>query len=172
MNPEWKALTRFPAYEASSAGLIRRREADRYGRHKGLVIKTQPNHDGYLLIKLIDMDGVRQTVLVSRVIAEAFHGPPPSPSHEAAHNSGVRTDNCESNLRWATRPENAADRVKHGTLPVGEKNAHAKLCDASVRRVRELRAAGRTYVSIARDFGVSDTVVRQIVNRTKWSHVQ
>ena len=51
--------------------------------------------------------------LVSRVVCEEAHGPPPSPKHQAAHAtlSGCFGDLCVAphHLRWATNRENQAD---------------------------------------------------------------
>ena len=47
----------------------------------------------------------------------AFHGPPPSPSHEVLHscyNVGIMTDSCKClsplHLRWGSKADNAQDR--------------------------------------------------------------
>ena len=54
-----------------------------------------------------------RTVSVARVVCEEAHGPPPSPKHEAAHNTpnGCVGGLCVNgnHLRWATKSENQLD---------------------------------------------------------------
>jgi len=55
--------------------------------------------------------------VVSRAVCERVNGPPPTPAHEAAHSCGKGHEGCctKRHLRWATRTENQAERVAHGT---------------------------------------------------------
>lgn len=52
-----------------------------------------------------------------RVICELVHGSPPTATHQAAHSCGKGHLRCVNphHLRWATRVENAADKILHGT---------------------------------------------------------
>lgn len=61
----------------------------------------------------INLDGRRQ--LAHRVVCEQAHGQPPSEKHEAAHSCGKRLCINPRHLRWATKPENEADKLLHGT---------------------------------------------------------
>ena len=53
--------------------------------------------------------------LVNRIVCAAFHGPPPSPKHEASHLDDDPANNRADNLAWETREENQArrDRKRH-----------------------------------------------------------
>lgn len=54
---------------------------------------------------------VRQTLYLARFILEVCMGCPcPTPDHSADHRNGDTLDNRRSNLRWATRKEQAANR--------------------------------------------------------------
>lgn len=55
----------------------------------------------------------------ARLICEWFHGPPPSPVHEAGHTCPNGENECCVNpdhLKWMTREEN--ERYKHEPQPV------------------------------------------------------
>jgi len=81
-------------------------------------------------------------------------------------------NNRVENLRWGTRLENAADKIKHGTqarLP-GEKNPASKLTGEQVDEIRRRRKAGETLTSIAKDFGIIFQQVSLIALGKSWSH--
>lgn len=71
------------------------------------------NTHGYLRVK-VNIGNKRKTIMVHKVVCEAFHGPKPSPAHQVRHLNGIKTDNRPSNLAWGTAKENAADRTAHG----------------------------------------------------------
>lgn len=101
----------------------------------------------------------------ARVICGKIHGPPPEPWYEAAHSCGRGHDACVNpkHLRWATPADNRADKRLHGTHLAGADHRQAKF---TVEQVVEIRAmAGqRTQSSIAREFGVSHSLISQIIN--------
>lgn len=65
-----------------------------------------------------------RSFIVSRLACEAINGPPPTPEHEAAHNCGKGHEGCVNPLhvRWATRTENFADKLIHGTSNRGARH--------------------------------------------------
>ena len=54
----------------------------------------------------------------------------------------------------------------------GEANPRARLNDEAVRDIRARRVAGETHEAIARRYKVHLSLVRLIVNRKRWGHVQ
>lgn len=79
---------------------------------------------------------------------------------DVAHNDGTRTNNRPENLRWATRQENHADKVIHGTQLRGDDLWFTKVSDA---KVREIRAdLSKTSAAWARQLGVSQTLIGAI----------
>lgn len=108
----------------------------------------------------------------SRVMCELAHGEAPSRSHEAAHSCGRGHDACVSprHLRWATPTENAADKVLHGTVILGERHYASKLSEADVREIRSL-ATSVPQKDLAQRFGVRPVCINKIVHRHSWRHV-
>ena len=84
---------------------------------------------------------------------------------EAAHDDGSKTNNCPTNLRWATRKENNDDRIKHGTTTRGERNAAAKLTAAQVVAIRHMPGK---HAEIAAAFGVTCATISMIKLRRTW----
>jgi len=158
MSEEWRTIPSWPRYEASSLGRIRR-AVDGYNTKAGRILRPSRMNGGYLAVRL----GGR-TCGIHRLVCEAFHGPAPSPRHQAAHNDGSRNNNVSPNVRWATPKENIADRRRHGTLPMGENSYAARLSDLQVQLIRAHAAIGQEEVAwIARLFGCSKSQVYRII---------
>ncbi|WP_341258240.1 NUMOD4 motif-containing HNH endonuclease [Gordonia malaquae] len=78
---------------------------------KGQVLR-QVRMNAYMTVGLSHAGrGFRRTV--HRLVLESFVGPRPD-GMEACHNDSDGTNNHLQNLRWDTRKENAADRVRAG----------------------------------------------------------
>lgn len=118
----------------------------------------------------IKVRGVGHTA--HNVMCELAHGPAPAEWFEAAHSCGNGSLPCVNpmHLRWATPKQNQADRIEHGTAPVGENNPAAKLSEANVREIRSLLGQMQ-QVEIARRFGVGKSVITDIKLGRAWSHV-
>lgn len=112
-------------------------------------------------------------VLVHRRVCEIVHGPPPTPKHEAAHSCGRGHEGCISpaHLRWATRAENMADAVLHGTAPRGERHGFAKLTEIEVRQIRRMEGTAPLR-EIGNRFGVSQQSICDIFKRRSWGWLQ
>lgn len=149
----WVALPGWSFYEVSRLGQVRRRAGTPKCR-SGRVLKSHVNDKGYLAVHL-RQEGREKQMAVHTAVALGFIGEPPTPRHEIAHGDGNPLNAELSNLRWATHAENEADKAFHGTLMRGETHPSARLSDADVERIRELRIAGRTYTEIAHDHGIS-----------------
>lgn len=183
MVEEWRPVAGYPAYAVSSLGRIRRAGATARFKPSNKMLNSKPGPSGYRAVAL-HADGKQLTTTVHAVVCEAFHGPRPSPDHQAAHYDGVRTNNRADNLRWATRAENMADQERHGTRPRGETH-HSRLkpdCLARGERnggggkltesdVIAIRADRRLHREIAADFGIVKSMVSMIKRNEVWKHV-
>ena len=90
---------------------------------------------------------------------------------QTRHLDGNPTHNTLANLTWGTRVENAADRVGHGTAPVGSRNGYAKLHENDVPVIRAAYASGDTQTAIARRYGVHRMVIQKLLRGETWAHV-
>lgn len=111
-----------------------------------------------------------RSTLASHGMCRAAHGSPPTPLHQAAHSCGNGNKGCVNprHLRWATRLENEADKIIHGTLARGERQGSSKLTSEDVRAIRSI-AGKRSHHQIARDFGVARSQIGRIINRERWA---
>lgn len=110
---------------------------------------------------------------VARWVCELVHGAPPTQKHHAAHSCGNGHEACVNprHLRWATAKENFRDRVLHGTNICGKLHGMAKLTEDQVREIRRRRDAGEEQSVLAKEFGVVQSAISNIVNRKRWSHL-
>lgn len=109
-------------YEVSDCGSVRSLDrvvhtTNQYGpctkRLKGIPLRPGLNSGGYPTV-VLHVDGNSKTVGVHVLVCGAFNGEAPSPDMEVAHWDDVKTHNDASNLFWATRSQNALDRVRNG----------------------------------------------------------
>lgn len=105
---------------------------------------------------------------VHRLVCEAFHGPAPEGKTEVAHINGDPMDNRADNLRWTDRVGNEADKVAHGTAPVGERHGMSKL---TAEQVEQIKTMPGSSTEVAAVFGVSGANVRRIRSGQGWSHM-
>lgn len=107
--------------------------------------------------------------LVSRLVCEEEHGPPPTPNHEAAHSCGNGNGGCctKGHLSWKTPAENNADKIVHGTHSRGEKQRNHKLTSKDVLKIRTL--IGKvSQKKIAQKFGVDPSAISRIHHGVDW----
>lgn len=111
-----------------------------------------------------------RTRIVSRIVCRHVNGPPPTRRHQAAHSCGRAKQGCiaPKHLRWATRKENEADKLLHGTHQLGERNSRAKLTEKDVRRIRRLKGK-MLHREIAEKFGVIRQTITRILSGKDWS---
>lgn len=166
MTDIWKAIPKFPEYEAHSDGFVRR-VTPAQGAIPGKIITPYRQPNGYLKVTL-STQGLRHKRYLHRLVLETFKGPPPVEGMDCAHNNGDRNDNRIDNLRWATRAENVADTDAHGTKARGEKNGHAVLTAQDVLKMRELRKTGTTQARLAAMFDVSRWTVADACSGKNW----
>lgn len=167
---EWKAIPGYEGfYSVSSLGRVRAEERQVSGKCGS--IRTLPqkimnlsNTDGYVQVSL-HKEKSRISRKVHVLVMLAFSGPRPS-GMDVAHNNGVRNDNRFENLRYDTRLGNCADKKSHGTQPRGRQISHSRLNEDQVIAIR---ADGRKFREIGREYGVHHKSISSIKNGKNWS---
>ena len=161
---EWRQVPGWPEYEISERGDLRRAQGGQ-GTREGRPLKPWRNQKtGYLQVAL--WRGNRQhRATVHRLVALAFLGDPPSPTHVVAHNDGGRDNNHWANLRWATQLENMADTTSHGTHNRGSRNGQSKLDEVCIAAIRKMAAMQIPNRVAAEGFGVCRQTIDDIIAR-------
>jgi hypothetical protein len=163
----WKSYVDCSDYEVSDAGEVRRvvRVLPR-GRRTPYLLCQFAGSSGYLQVSM-SIGGVASKVMVHRAVLRTFVGEPPSPRHEGAHLDGDMLRNVLGNLAWATRAENAAHKLEHGTAYV----PRALTADQVIEMRRRYRDEDISYKSLGRAFAVSAPTAHGIVTGRYWPHL-
>lgn len=162
-------------YEVSSFGRIRRIVSACGGQFPaGMMLKPFRTPKGYLMVDLRH-EGRRFTKQVHSLVLLAFVGIRPD-DYEACHYDGVKTNNHLSNLKWGTRLDNAADRIRLGTTTkgrfAGSNHWGAKLKEIEVTEIRRLWLEKKhTQPELGKQFGVTKCTIQDIVYRKTWKHL-
>lgn len=135
-------------------------ELGRVRRFKARVLRPTRNVYGYFHITLTGENGKEATVLLHKLVLEAFVSAKPE-GMESLHIDGDQSNNQVSNLRWGTHLENCADRSRHGT-------SGSVLDFSQAQQIRALKGK-HTQKEIARMFGVTQCTVSQIQRRVIWN---
>lgn len=171
----WKPIPGVDGYEASSDGDIRSvpRVVERImpgGRLirqplAGRILAPAKCKNGYLYV-----NARGRTYQVHRLVARAWLSGD-GEGFDVAHENNDRHDNRPANLRWATRMENIADQVAHGTRLRGERQNGARLTETDVRAMRAMRSEGASWSKIGKAFKVATMTAKNAVVGATWKHV-
>jgi hypothetical protein len=130
--------------------------------------KFSPNAGGYARISVAPFT----LDYAHRVVCRWTHGDPPSDKHEAAHSCGRRSCVNPTHLRWATRTENMADAIEHGTTMRGERSPVSRLTEEQVHEARKRISSGEPVKSIAKSYGVQPTAIYSIRSGKSWAWLE
>lgn len=179
-SEEWRAVVGYEGlYEVSSCGRVRRLmeflpsadDPTLYKPSRYRIISAYRGPNGYPQARL-SKAAKAKTCLVHRLVCEAFHGPAPKGQSHVAHWDGDRANNRAENLRWASPRENAEDRNRHGTAPVGDCAPNRRLTSDAVIEMRRLyKGRHGDLARLSRQFGVTPTQVLHVVKRKHWTHI-
>lgn len=171
----WKPIEGYEdSYAVSNLGRVK--SLPRKGRKQEQILTPSPNTTGYLLVQL-RKDSKRKSVLVHRLVMEAFH--PTSENYTVNHKDFDTTNNKISNLEWCTQAENNKHYWENTNLedrlptPKGETHHLSVLTEELVRQIRELWDSGEVTnkTELGRMFGVQEGTIRQVVNRVTWNSI-
>ena len=158
----------YPRYRVLSSGSIWSNASGSWKRRNLIT-----DRHGYLKIGLGSGNQKRQHY-VHKLVLEAFVGPRPD-GMQCRHLDGNKLNNSLQNLRWGTSSENSSDARCHGTLSRGSRQSQAKLSESAVRdirlRVKQSKPQSGVQGRLAREYGVCDAIISQIVHWKKWRHV-
>jgi len=166
----WRPVVGYELYEVSSLGRVRSwHKAGAGGKkfNKPLVMHQQIDRFGRLWVRpyILCIQKIR---LVHQLVLEAFVGPRKE-GMETRHLDGDPANNRLENLRWGTPLENAADKIRHGTTPWGERNGSAVLTELQVRKIL---ASKKSAKALAKRYDVSRSAVLRIRNGRTWKHLR
>lgn len=169
---KWKPIPGYKGfYEVSDLGRVRSvpRKVDHgqssaYRYVRGRILSTNIGTNGYPSV-MLSREGGKKFCTVHRLVMLAFVGPCPD-GQEVAHADGNRLNSRLENLRYATRLENVADAIAHGTAARGHKNGCAKLTQAQVLAIR---SDARPLLEIATEYGISKASVSNVKNHKTYN---
>ena len=164
---EWGKLDPDDDYLISSDGQVK---STWFGKER--LLKLSDRGNGYLCFKYYK-DGKRTTLYVHACVAKVFLGDRSAEGLYALHKDGDPLNNKKENLYWGTHEQNMKDKIRHGTVfrAQGETNGKAKLKEADIYKIRELRSTGMLQREIAAVYGVADSLICQILSGKKWAHI-
>lgn len=173
-NEEWRPVVGWEGfYEVSNYGRFRSldRVSSNGRRHTGRMIGTRPVN-GYLHACLC-RPGQQSQYLAHRLVAAAFIGQCP-PGHTVNHRDGDKQNNHISNLEYMTPSQQMRHaRAVCGYVSVrGKQHPSTTLSDGKVMLLREMYRSGvYTQQDLDAIFGISQTAVGRILDRTNWKHI-
>lgn len=75
-------------------------------------------------------------------------------------------------LSLGDHDENMADKYERGRCPSGERHHRTSLTAEQVLAIRDRYAKGETQLSLAREFGIRNTTVSNMVNGKSWKNLE
>lgn len=75
-----------------------------------------------------------------------------------------------NHLLEGTNADNSRDAMERGRIPVGSRSGVAKLTEADIPSIREMRKHA-TALKVAESFGVGRTTINAIIDGKTWTHV-
>lgn len=177
--PGWEGI-----YEVSDHGRIRVDPdcPNKCLRKAGMIMKQTINASGYARIAL-SRNRKYKHLMVHRLVALAFNGPPEPPDLTTNHKNGIKLDNRPENLEYMTRGENCLHALETGLAPMGdrhwtrrlrehvrrgEKGTGSKLTNADVVEIRRLLSNGIKPPAIAKQYPVTAGTIRKIRAGDTW----
>lgn len=171
----WKEIEGYEGiYEVSSLGRVK--SLPRPYRKKELILTPTSNGTGYLIVGL-RKDKRLKSLLVHRLVLQAFD-PVDSPKElEGNHKDFNVTNNRLDNLEWVTTQENrdhfwSSGRKPDATKTTGESHHLSSLTDEDVIRFRTIhKETGCSVNGLAVANGVPESTMRLIIGGKTWKHL-
>ena len=169
-GPEYRPVVGCDGYVVGDDGSVWSSKYSGHSHRWRKLIGT-PDKDGYLKISMrTDAGGIRHA-RINTLVLEVFIGPPTEGMVSCHDPNPDRKDNRLSNLRWGTQRSNIYDKIKHGTMAVGERHGMSSLTAEKVIEIRRLRSSGVPLQKIADAVGSTKAAVCGVVYGVTWKHV-
>jgi len=183
-NEIWCDVTDFEGrYMVSSRGrikslkrLINSPQAGGKRELRERILKPWIDKAGYFRVELRNPENAKRSVLLlHRVFAKEFL-PNPKELQTINHIDGIKTNNSLKNLEWCTQADNMRHAFKLGLAPLpatgkGELCPSSKLTEDQVSGIKTRIIEGESCESIAADFPVGGSAIREIKAGRSWCHV-
>ena len=167
-------------YQISANGIVvsRRRPSMPNGYWLVISISKSKNARPFQRVGLyFDGDTKPKMCQVSRLILEAWVGPPPTDRHVAAHKNGVPDDDRLENLKWSLMKDVKQGQICRGTWVHGDRVGSARLSREQVEAARKIVTDhGVPANLLATALGTPQARVREWLTTTwdadKWSGLE
>lgn len=169
----WKKVTKLDSvFEISDDGRLRRISYEVNARGgKTRVIKAREvklgRHQFGYPVATISFKGVRHTLLIHQLMAEAFIGPRPE-GLVVRHLDDNPENNTVGNLAYGTPGDNQKDKERNGNQPVGEGIPWSRMTAKCIEEIRLRRACGDSLLILANSYGISEAYVWKICSGAVW----
>ncbi len=126
---------------------------------------------GYLAISATDINGIRKSSSVHRLMLLSFGVPNPENKTQVNHKDGDKLNNLLSNLEWCTPSQNNIHALLTNlrVMPKGELSCGSKLKEYQVIEIRN--STCKTGIELASEYGVAKSTISSIRNRKSWKHI-
>lgn len=172
----WKDVVGYTGlYKVSNLGRVKRLQRvgiDKLGRkcvYKEMMLKPNPIKGGYYQLKLTS-NKEESSILLHRIVCEAFHGSAPKGKPFVNHKLPDKTNNSSDNIEWCSFKENMDHAVLHGLRCRGTDSHHAKLTEDQVLEIcRMFDVDGISKSDLARKYNTCHSNIRSILSGGSWN---
>jgi hypothetical protein len=179
ITEEWRPVAGAEGrYEVSNLGRVRslprtvccnrKKGTPKHRSVAGKILAPGSDTDGYAMAAFALTEGGKvKSYKIHQLVAHTFLGKQPEGTW-VLHGPNGKTDNSCDNLYYGTPRQNIADKWRDGTVIVGEAHHKAKLKEADVINIRQLRANGALIRVIADQYCVGASAINKIVTGQNW----
>ena len=165
----WKVIPSIPDFEVSSLGRIKRIRNRKNCSPDG-IIKQRLINSGYYIVTLYYKNKAYHR-LVHRLVAEAFICVCPQ-GMEVNHRDGNGCNNNAGNIEYVSQATNRWHSALIHGIPRGEKHWHSKITEEQAKQIILLHSQGLGYKRLAKQLGLSWSLVRAVASGKSWKHLQ
>ena len=162
---EWRVSNRFPSYEVSSFGEIRRIKTKK-------ILKKMKDTNGRFRLTLYE-NREKFPMYIHYEVADVFLGKRPE-NMVINHKDGNKLNNGYLNLEYVTHSQNQlhAIAIQLKIPRQGEQHASSKITNAQASSIKKLLDSGMGPAKISKDYGISIHIVYDIARDKTWNHIK